>query len=473
MADGDWEDEAGGDWEDVAPKAKASAAKSGVGGAFQGATLNFGDELGGALTRLVLGKGVKLGKGAQPASDDSPTLRALKGQVLAEQDAAPSTYEIGRDLVRKDLNEAREANPGTFLAGEIAGGSLLPIPGGVAAQGATKGAKILRAAAQGAGTGAVYGLGASDAQLSRGDVGGTLGDMAIGAGLGGVGGAVAEGVVAPVVEKGAQLAGKAATALRQRASKGFADAEQGLRDLAEAAVRKKAKSAAGTLGTETQQGNRFVENLMRLEASGTPAQKQAIQAMRQSGVVGDLQERLLDSTIDSIPGQKQVIDAARSELDDITANKAQHFADALKQADDPMAQIKPRLQRYAAPLASALVGAPIGGAVGLAAGGDAGDVAISALAGAGMRPAAHALRRMVQHPSIAKRGYGLASKLLGPGGQPAAAPGRVLQSLATAPSRSGAVFDGGEAFADGSARSIEALVRALMGRQKDDDVASR
>lgn len=256
-----------------------SALKSGIGGALQGVTLGFGDELGGALMRLGLGDGVQLGKGAEVSPDDSPEMRALKQSEAAKRKALPTTYEIGRDLVRGGLKDAREANPKTFLAGEVLGGSLVPVPGGAAAAGATRGAKVLRALAQGAGTGAVYGLGNSEASLGRGEYGDLATDTALGAGIGGVGGALAEGVVAPILEAGGRVVGKGLDAVRKRAGQGVRDAAARAEAMALKEGKDEVAALTGSLGAETQKGSRMTENIRRIPgeaAQATPESQAAL-----------------------------------------------------------------------------------------------------------------------------------------------------------------------------------------------------
>lgn len=124
--------------------------------AAQGATLGFSDELaglyGGAMNALRL---------------KSP----IEG------------YRGTRDIARERVQAFRERNPGAALAAEFGGGLL---PGGVGAGRALAGAGLRelakRGAATGAGLGAAQGLGYSEGE----GVGGTLADIATGAGIGGI-----------------------------------------------------------------------------------------------------------------------------------------------------------------------------------------------------------------------------------------------------------------------------------------------
>jgi hypothetical protein len=124
--------------------------------AAQGATLGFSDELaglyGGAMNALRL---------------KSP----IEG------------YRGTRDIARERVQAFRERNPGAALAAEFGGGLLT---GGVGAGRALAGAGLRelakRGAATGAGLGAAQGLGYSEGE----GVGGTLADIATGAGIGGI-----------------------------------------------------------------------------------------------------------------------------------------------------------------------------------------------------------------------------------------------------------------------------------------------
>lgn len=96
-------------------------------------------------------------------------------------------YRKARDEYREDNKIAEEANPKTFMAGNIAGalgGALLPIPGTALKAGATLGQEVKL----GLGLGAAAGLGGSEADLTKGEVGQTLVDAGKGALMGGTGG---------------------------------------------------------------------------------------------------------------------------------------------------------------------------------------------------------------------------------------------------------------------------------------------
>ena len=153
------------------PEALPSALK----GAEQGTTFGFADELGGAI-----------GAGLEGLS---PTSQLPEESKL---DYIQRMYAEYRDAARNRYKQAEEANPVAYMAGDIAGGFLLP---GAAAKGLTSGAQSLGAkslakigAGVGAATGALEGAGRTEADLFSEE--GTI-DAATGAALGGTIGGIA------------------------------------------------------------------------------------------------------------------------------------------------------------------------------------------------------------------------------------------------------------------------------------------
>jgi hypothetical protein len=142
-------------------------------GALQGASLGFGDEASAAIDTAV---------------SHIPGLRTIAQKLhsgdLPAVDNPDLTYQERREAYRSKNAAAQQANPGTYLVGELAGGlATTPlVPGGSA--------KTLgRAVVQGVKTGAVLGganaLGTSSADLTQGDVGGAFNDVVSGAAGGG------------------------------------------------------------------------------------------------------------------------------------------------------------------------------------------------------------------------------------------------------------------------------------------------
>lgn len=171
-------------------------------GAKQGATLGFADELGG-----VMGAGAELAARHPVLSLALPALGPLgnvaglgAAQALAEG-AAPTEdadgafkaliqrYRRERDANRAPLAAATEAHPLAKMAGEVAGGLLLPGPGKAPPM-ATVASRAKTFGKYGAATGGAVGAGASDADLTRGEVVPFLVDTAKGSAAGGALGAV-------------------------------------------------------------------------------------------------------------------------------------------------------------------------------------------------------------------------------------------------------------------------------------------
>lgn len=183
-------------------------------GAIQGATLGFGEEIGAAIrtpiellmekVKGLVGSEAPLKVKETLAGDTSDLSSLYEGkspeavdQMLQDQgftgavegQSAKEKYQELRGRVREANTAAREANPGTYLAGELAGG-IAPgfLSGGAATVASTAktglGKAALKGAGYGAAQGAVAGLGYSDADLTEGDVSGAALDTLIGAGTG-------------------------------------------------------------------------------------------------------------------------------------------------------------------------------------------------------------------------------------------------------------------------------------------------
>jgi hypothetical protein len=157
-------------------------------GLLQGATLNFSDEITGAIESLFSSK----------------------------------TYEQARDESRANNSQARQAHPFLYGGGELAAGiGTAFVPGLNVAKGASLGKSIAGMAAQGAASG----LGSSDASLvgANRDIAGAAKDTAKGAVIGGVIGGVAHGIGRLV--KGAPdkaIEDRAAAVVRGEGTKGSA-----------------------------------------------------------------------------------------------------------------------------------------------------------------------------------------------------------------------------------------------------------
>ena len=241
-------------------------------GAAQGATLGFGDEIQGAIQAAL----------PRPGVDFNP---------LTYFKEMGKRYDQERDWARKKNTEAQEANPGTYLVGQVVGGLA---PG------------VLTGTGLGAmaGTGAAQGVGYSNADSATG----LAGDAALGAGIGTAGWGAGK------------LLSKAAGALARKAT-GKLDKIAPAVLAAEAATEAHAPvaSAKGAYASGIQKGSRQVENIMRLEPVANATEQAAIRALETSGATPGLQHQVLGSTIQALPGQvaenaalKATYDAARA-----------------------------------------------------------------------------------------------------------------------------------------------------------------
>lgn len=136
------------------PEEETGKLESLLRGMEQGATFGFGDEINAGLESAFTNK----------------------------------SYLDAREESRAAFDKAQADNPYTSLAGNLAGGLAVPLPG------ATE-ASVGRMALLGAGGGALAGLGTSEADLTKGEIGKAAGDVleggaiggTIGAGLGAIG----------------------------------------------------------------------------------------------------------------------------------------------------------------------------------------------------------------------------------------------------------------------------------------------
>jgi hypothetical protein len=171
-------------WDDTLDPTEISKTESLARGAAQGATMGFADELVGTAKGMwddakSLFTGTDANGGVKPEFDQF-------GNVT-NGDKLTGKYKEYRDEYRAADDAAKEANPKTFMAGEIGGGLVTAaIPGA----GTVKGAAAL---------GGASGLGMSEAE----DLAGMAKDTAIGAGVG-----AAAGYAMPkVIDAGKKAAG--------------------------------------------------------------------------------------------------------------------------------------------------------------------------------------------------------------------------------------------------------------------------
>lgn len=137
-----------------------------------------------------LGEAVTFGGVDEIGAALGPGVERLRGETQGQlyTEGAP-TYESRRDALRERMGQTREQAPAGVALGQLAGTAPLALLGG----GATPLARAGAQAAYGVGTGALRGLGESEAQSA----GGILGDVASQAAL--------EGVTAGALSGGAEV----------------------------------------------------------------------------------------------------------------------------------------------------------------------------------------------------------------------------------------------------------------------------
>lgn len=165
--------EASGQLEQPQEQPESRAGEAALSGFGSGATASFSDELGG-----VIGAGLETaasyipGTGAYESRKTDERLReqGITGD-LQDKQGLLDKYKESRDYIREYQKGLQEQHPIASGVGEVAGGLVTAplVPGG-AAKGAGTMAKIATGAKQGFAGGAMYGAGASEAELLEGDV---------------------------------------------------------------------------------------------------------------------------------------------------------------------------------------------------------------------------------------------------------------------------------------------------------------
>lgn len=186
------------------PSTKMGAAEAAWEGGKQGLTLGFGDEASAAISAGMTKATDFIDDLIE--TDEEKRMRLAQGEFYEpeKRQSYSELYTQERDRQRAEYQKALKDQPTATVAGELAGGMLTVAPGVSAAKGGIQLAK------QGAKIGGAYGLGSSEADLTKGEYKEAAKDTAIGATVGAVAPSVAKGIV-----KGAKSAG----ALRKLAQK--------------------------------------------------------------------------------------------------------------------------------------------------------------------------------------------------------------------------------------------------------------
>jgi len=174
------------------PEENFSGLESLAGGIADSASLGFTDELTGAI--------------AAPIDYAATRLGAFDAEgVEAPREGMVDLYKKYRDIQRNRMKDMQQEDPGTSLAGNLAGG--FAIPGGTMAKGLGKTAglakNMIQASKGGAALGAGYGAGTSEADVLGGDIKDLAGDIGSSAAIG-----ASLGPAMPLIGAGAKQVGK-------------------------------------------------------------------------------------------------------------------------------------------------------------------------------------------------------------------------------------------------------------------------
>lgn len=236
---------------------------------------------------------------AEPRHENSPLMAGFISRSDSKKPGLVDRYRKERDSFRADKEASRAASPKAYFAGQLLGAMGNPV--GRAVKGGSLLATAVKTALSAGGYGALAGLGASKADLTKGEVGQALKDVGLTAGL------------------SAATAG-GSTLLAQPVSKGFSK----LADFAKSKAMERAKAnalsaireASGALGGETQKGSRALENTGRslLTEELSPAARQAVEAARATPEARALAEQVALKSADTLKSQAAKIAAAEAAL---------------------------------------------------------------------------------------------------------------------------------------------------------------
>lgn len=351
-------------------KIKEGAGAAAQGG-LQGITFGFGDELKGLVGALV-GRGYK-GRDASFMDD----------------------YRTVRDEARRDRAHAEEKHP-VLYNGALVGSALLT-PG---ASAKTAGG-LLKSAVLGGGA---YGLGSSEADVTKGDVLGAAKDTGVGAGLGLAGGLALKGGAA-LAQKGAQ---KLTNVARAATAKGEAMAQKPI----DAAIR----SASGALGGESSAGNRAIDVLSEaLSDPNAPAELRARAAELLSGPqTRALKDKILQNTINGFESRLPRIDKAEGALQDALGRGTPEARKAAIEEFFSRSPLKRATGEIAKRILPTIVGSTLGGAVGGTTGaGVGGGIGLisGAMSGAPGRIIKNAIWSPQTQRSVGETGASILNKL--------------------------------------------------------------
>jgi hypothetical protein len=317
-------------------QAAPSALESGLRGGAQGVSLGFADEIAGGL-------------------------EALKAKLAGDATPFEELYARHRDESRAKYAEAQETNPNAYLAGELGGGAATAlVPGLGAARGLAGAVKV------GAAMGAAQGLGSSEADLLKGEVGQAATDAALGGVAGGAAGALGHAV------------SKGVGAIRNRAARGVATAVDDETARQAALVDKDIASKLGQYRSGVQSASRDLEVLGR-ESADLPGEvgaraREFISSPEGLAVREQVAGNKLATAPERISEMQQLRGAHAAAVEgragEIARRTEEGLADPIRKQFAPrLATLGHRLLPAALAGAGGVVGGPEGAAVGAGLGG--------------------------------------------------------------------------------------------------------
>lgn len=266
-------------------------------GAVQGGTYDFGDELQGFIGAILRRNPGAKALGYSPEAMGEENIFSPTGYG----DSFMEDYRKERDAARRDRDAAKSAHPTAYGVSEV--GSAILAPGPKTA----KGSGISGFAKTGAKVGAAFGLGSSDADLTKGEVGeaalDTTAGGATGGALGAAGGVLNKYAIQPLAQK--------ATEAGQRAfQRGVEKANKPI----DAAI----NSARGSLGGEVAAGNRTLEVLRRLATDPSVPEdvSRGAAELLETAEAKGLDERVARSTIGQFFQRLPRIEKAQTGFDE-------------------------------------------------------------------------------------------------------------------------------------------------------------
>lgn len=368
----------------------------------QGPVLNWADETAGLLAARQAGVASML-EGDTPSErkDLDALARSYVAQGVRPDDARQmarerifglggSKYIEGRNAYRDIEGAFRTENPAAAFALQTATGMLAPVPRSSASPSFIT--RYMAAMAPGAVSGA--GAAAESEDMAQA--------AAVGAPLAAAGQSFGEVV--------GDTLGLAFGAASRAAGSKVAEAETKAQQIAAEKVAAELASAKGKLGATTQEANRALENLLRLESTGGLSGEQAniLATLRQNGTLPALQSKLADAMLEQVPGAAGRVDIARSAFEGLSERAPEataEAAEAILSGSEAKRQVGERVKRYLPTVMGSIYGAGAGAGASVAMGGGPGEALIGALAGAGIRPALRAGQRMLAHPAVQRAMY--------------------------------------------------------------------